>query len=190
MTATPPASWISSTACSAVGQAPGHERLRARHQVLLEEGAEVAGRAGRPGDVGAADRERVAGLPHRVLEVEVEPLAAELLDDLPGPGHPLVLGPLAGGGDRPEVDPVAADVEVFGELVDAGHLDRRHQLDRVLLGRPSRLGDPGDRVVVGQGQRRHARLGGPRHHLGGRQLAVGDRRVRSGARSTFVGDPR
>ena len=46
-----------------------HEGLGAGHQVLLEEGAEVAGRAGRPGDVGAADRERVAGLADRVLEV-------------------------------------------------------------------------------------------------------------------------
>ena len=55
------------------------------HQVLLEEGAEVAGRAGGPGDVGAADRERVARLPHRVLEVEVEPLGAQLLDDLSRP---------------------------------------------------------------------------------------------------------
>ena len=110
--------------------AAGHEGLRARHQVLLEEGPEVAARAGRPGDVGAADRERVAGLADRVLEVQVEALAAQLLDDLPGPGDALVLGALAGAGDRAEVDPVAADVEVFGVLVHAGHLDRRHQLDR------------------------------------------------------------
>ena len=190
MTAAPPAAWISSIACSAVGQRAGDERLRAGHQVLLEEGAEVAGRAGgramwgRPIE-SASPASRTASSRWRS-----KPSRAELLDDLAGPGHPLVLGPLAGGGDRTEVDPVAADVEVFGELVDAGHLDRRHQLDRVLLGRPSRLGDPGDRVVVGQGQRRHARLGGLRDHLG-RQRA-GRRRPSSaiGARSTFALDPR
>src|SRR5690242_21434440 len=49
---------------------------------------------------------------------------AELLDDLPGAGYALVLGPLTGGGDPAEVDPVAAYVQVFGVLVDAGHLDR------------------------------------------------------------------
>ena len=96
MTATPPAAWISSTACSAVGQRRGTKAFAPGHQVLLEEGAEVAARAGRPGDVGAADRERVAGLAHGVLEVQVEALAAQLLDDLPGPGDALVLGALAG----------------------------------------------------------------------------------------------
>ena len=129
MTATPPASWISSIACAAVGQRRGTKALAPGHQVLLEEGPEVAARAGRPGDVGPADRERVAGLAHGVLEVQVEALLAQLLDDLAGPGHPLVLGALAGAGDPPEVDPVAADVEVFGVLVHAGHLDRRDQLD-------------------------------------------------------------
>ena len=39
-----------------------HEGLGAGDQVLLEEGAEVAGRPGCLGDVGTADRERVAGL--------------------------------------------------------------------------------------------------------------------------------
>ena len=78
-----------------------HERLGAGHQVLLEEGAEVAARAGRPGDVGPADREGVARLAHRVLEVQVEALAPQVLDDLPGPGDALALGPLAGRRDLP-----------------------------------------------------------------------------------------
>ena len=177
MTATPPAPRISSIACSAVGQRRGTKAFAPGHQVLLEEGAEVAAGAGRPGDVGAADRERVAGLADRVLEVQVEALAAQLLDDLAGAGDALVLGALAGAGDLAEVDPVAADVEVFGVLVHAGHLDRRHQLDAEPLGGARRLGDAGDRVVVGQGEGRDARLGRPLDDLRRRQLAVGDGRV-------------
>ncbi len=114
--------------------AAGDEGLGSRHQVLLEERPEVAAGAGRPGDVGAADRERVAGLADGVLEVQVEALAAQLLDDLAGAGDALVLGALAGAGDLAEVDPVAADVEVFGVLVHAGHLDRGDQLDPESLG--------------------------------------------------------
>ena len=72
-----------------------------------------------------------------------------------------------------EVDPVAADVEVFGELVDAGHLDRRDELDPEAPAAAARFRDPGDRVVVGQGQRRHPGLGGLLDDLGRRQLAVG-----------------
>ena len=82
MTATPPASWISAIACSAVGQRARDEGLGAGDEVLLEEGAEVAGRAGGPGDVGAADRERVAGLLDRVLELHFEAPAPQPLDDL------------------------------------------------------------------------------------------------------------
>src|SRR4051794_36890590 len=87
--------------------AAGDEGLRAGPQVLLEEGPEVAARAGRPGDVGAADRERVARLADRVLEVQVEALAAKLLDDLAGTGDALVLGALAGAGDLADADPIA-----------------------------------------------------------------------------------
>ena len=97
MTATPPASWISSIACSALGQRRGTKALAPGHQVLLEEGAEVAARAGRAGDVGAADRVGGAGLADRVLEGQVEALAAQVLDDLAGP----VDAAPAGRGRRP-----------------------------------------------------------------------------------------
>ena len=87
--------------------APRHEGLGAGHQVLLEESAHSLAGAGGPSDVGAADRERVAGLGDRVLEREVEAEGAQPLDDLPGAADPLLLGALAGRSDRVEVDPVA-----------------------------------------------------------------------------------
>ena len=154
-----------------------HEGLGAGHQVLLEEGAEVAGRPRRLGDVRAADRVGGAGLADRVLERQVEALPAQVLDDLPGPGAPLLLGPLAGRRHLLQVDPVAADVQVFGVLVNARHLDRRHQLDPQPLRRRRGLRDPGDRVVVGQRQRRNPRLRSFLDHLGGRQLPVRNRRM-------------
>ena len=129
MTATPPDSWIDLDRLLCGGPAAGNEGLGAWHQVLLEEGAEVAGRAGGAGDVGAADREGVARLAHGVLEVQVEALAAQLLDDLAGPCDALMLRPLAGRSDLPQVDPVTAYMQVFGVLVHARHLDCRHQLD-------------------------------------------------------------
>ena len=93
MTATPPALVDQLDRLLGGRPAPRHEGLGARHQVLLEEGAQVAGRARGAGDVGAADRERVAGLADRVLEVQVEALPAQLLDDLRRPGSPARAGP-------------------------------------------------------------------------------------------------
>ena len=86
-----------------------------------------------------------------------------------------------------EVDPVAADVEVFRVLVHAGHLDRGHQLDPEPLGRLGRLGDAGDRVVVGEGEGRDPGLGGALDDLGRRAAGRRRRSSGSGARSTFAG---
>ncbi len=61
--------------------------------------------------------------------MQVEPLPAQLLDDLTGPRDPLMLSPLAGRRDRPQIHPVPAHMQVFRVLVHAGHLDSRHQLD-------------------------------------------------------------
>ena len=62
--------------------------------------------------------------------------------------------------------------------MDARHLRRGDILDAELA-RPPRAasGDPGDRVVVGQRQRRHPGLRGRVDDLGRRQLAVGDGRM-------------
>ena len=73
-----------------------------------------------------------------------------------------------------EVDPVAADVQVLGVLVDARHLDRRHVLDAELGRGPARLVDAGDAVVVGERHHRHPGLGGRAGDIAGLELAVGD----------------
>ena len=160
------------------GPAARDEGLGAGHQVLLEEGAEVAGRAGGAGDVGAADRER-RRRPRgsRPRACRSKPSRRSFSTISPARLTPLLLRPLAGGRDLLEVDPVAADVQVFGVLVHAGHLDRRHQLDPEPLAASAASADPRDRVVVGQRQRRHPRLRSFGDDLGRRQLPVGDRRM-------------
>ena len=62
-----------------------HERLRARHQILLEEGAEVGPGARRTGDMGTPDRVRGPGLGDRGLEGDLDAVAVQPLDDLPSP---------------------------------------------------------------------------------------------------------
>src|SRR5690348_9255644 len=90
----------------------GDEGFGAGHEVLLEEGTEVAGGTRGAGDVGAADRVGRAGLADRVLERQVEALAPQVLDDFTGPVAPLLLCPVAGWSHLLQVDPVAADVQV------------------------------------------------------------------------------
>ena len=78
------------------------------------------------------------------------------------------LGPLARGGDRVGVDPVAEHVQIVRVPVDAGELDRRHALDARLGSGRDRVGDPGHGVVVGQRHHLHTSLG----------CGLGDRRRR------------
>ena len=78
---------------------PGTERLRAGHQVLLEE-AEVAWSRRPPGDVGAAR----ARLPPPDASFFVTPRRGASRRSL-RPASPARAGPLAGGGDRAEVEP-------------------------------------------------------------------------------------
>src|SRR4051794_28298535 len=105
------------------GPTARYESLGAWHQVLLEERAEVAGCTRCLGDMGAADRERVAGLLDRVLQLHFEAPVAQPLDDLLRPVDPFFLRPLASWSNRPQIDPVAADMEIFGVLVHARHLN-------------------------------------------------------------------
>src|SRR4029079_14589789 len=84
----------------------------------------------------------------------------------------------AGRLDLGEVDPVAADVEVLRVPVDAGHLDRGDVLQTELGRGPVRLLHPGNAVVVGQRHHGYSRLGGGADDVGGRELAVGDGRMR------------
>ena len=88
-----------------------------------------------------------------------------------------VVSTLAGRRDPPKVNPVTADVEVFGVLMDAGHLDRRHQLDPEPLRRFLRRGHAGDGIVVGKRQRRNPGLRSFLDHFRGGQLPVRDGRM-------------
>ena len=186
MTATPPASRISSIACSALGQRRGTKALAPGTRYSSKKGprSPVAPAAlamcGRPIE-SAAPASRIAS-----SRVRSKPSRAQVLDDLPGPLAAPLLRPLAGRRDLLQVDPVAADVEVFRVLVHARHLDRRHQLDPQPPRRLFGLGHPRDRVVVGQRQRRHARLRGFPDDPSRRQLPVGDASNDFEARSTPV----
>ena len=84
-----------------------------------------------------------------------------------------LLGALAGRFHLLDVDPVAADVEVLGEFMDRGHLDRGNDIDPESLTGGDRLGHPGDTVVVGERQHLDAGLGGLLDHAGRFELAVG-----------------
>ena len=110
----------------------------------------------------------------RALEADVDAVLVELGDDRLGAVDALLLGVVAGGLDLLEVDPVAADVEVLGVLVDAGHLGRGDVLDPELGGDAIRLAHPGDAVVVGQRHHGDPGLGGGADHVGGLELTVGD----------------
>jgi hypothetical protein len=69
-------------------------------------------------------------------------------------------------------------MEVFGVLVDAGHLDRRHQLDTEPLRCLVRLGYTRNRIVIRKRQRRNSGFPSLRDDFAGRKLPVGDRRMR------------
>ena len=158
--------------------AAGDEGLGARHQVLLEEGAEVAGRPGRAGDVGAADRERVAGLADRVLERQVEALARAASRRSRRPASTRSCCARSQAGAIFQVDPVAADMQVFGVLVHAGHLDRRHQLDPEPLWPP--LPPRATPAIASWSVSASVvtpAFAASADDLGGRQLPVGDRRM-------------
>ena len=83
------------------------------------------------------------------LECHFDAVLVEPRDDLLRAIHPLLLRAIARGLDRLDVHPVAADVEVLGVLVDAGHLDGRDVPDSKLLGGRICLGHAGNAVVVG-----------------------------------------
>jgi hypothetical protein len=69
-------------------------------------------------------------------------------------------------------------VQVVDGGVYARHLNRRHQRDPVRARGLVGLGDAVDRVVVGEGQRRHPGFRCRGDHPAGRQLAVGEGRMR------------
>ncbi len=100
-------------------------------------------------------------------DLELEAASAQ------GVGHP----PPAGGpigtelGQRLEqargavVEPIAEEVEVLAVAVEGRELDGRNHAEAMSRARLERLVDAVHRVMVGQRQQLHARLGGGRDHV-------------------------
>ena len=108
--------------------AAGDECLRARDQVLLEEGAEVSARPAARAMWGRPIESASPASRDRVLEVRSKPSRRSLSTISPA----RVTAPAGRARRRPRSRrgrSSSRDVEVFGVLVDAGHLHRRHQLD-------------------------------------------------------------
>jgi hypothetical protein len=76
------------------------------------------------------------------------------------------------------VEVVAEDVEVLVVAVQGGELGGGDEADALGLRGFERLVDPGDRVVVGEREQLDAGVRGGADDLGGRERAVGVRRVR------------
>ena len=62
------------------------------------------------------------------------------------------------------VDEVAEDVQVLALVVERGELDRRHHAEAASRARLQRLVDAVHRVMVGERQQLHARVGRGRDH--------------------------
>ena len=150
------------------------ERLRARHQVLLEERAEVGAGAGGLGDVRAADRVGGAGLGDRLLEVDVHPVLVELGDDLLGADRPAPAGrgrtPARSSPGRPSTRRCGGPPSTCGRTTSPSPGRSRC--------RPRRDSPPPPRRPRRGGERhhRHPRLGGGTRR---RRRARADRRRRS-----------
>jgi hypothetical protein len=143
----------------AEGGRPGHEisleKLRGVHDPLALE-AHPVGRMVEGGLSEVRTADRVA-----LRQVEREPAGAERF------GHPHRAGRAIGAeggqgvlqGARPVVDEVAEDVEVVAVAVQGGKLHRRHDAEAASQARLQRLVDAVHRVMVGQRQQLHARVG-------------------------------
>ena len=66
------------------------------------------------------------------------------------------------------VEPVAEEVEVLSVVVERGELDGSDHAEAVSRARLERLVNAVHRVMVGERQHLHPRLGGGRHHVGRR----------------------
>ena len=112
-------------------------------------------------EMGTADRGPLG-------EVELEAARAQ------GVGHPApARGPIGTElGQRLEqargavVEHVAEEVEVLPAAVQSGELDGADHAEAMSRARLERLVDAVHRVMVGERQQLHARLGGRRHHVG------------------------
>ena len=175
-TAAPPASWMISIASGASASAARRRpSLRARATPRRRRSSPLASRR-RPWRCGPADRRGVPRLGDRILETHRDALGIEALDDLLGAGHPLGRWARSQAGAIPWSCPPSTRACACHRGVRA-HTRSRSRAP-VRLQPPSRLRglrNTIDRVVVGEGERRHSRLRRRGDHLRGRQLAVGVR---------------
>ena len=113
--------------------------------------------------MGTADRGAVG-------ELELEPAVAQGIGHAPGPGGPIgtELGQRLEQSRGAVVEPVAEEVEVLPVVVERRELDRRDHAEAASRARLQRLVDAVHRVMVGQRQELHPRVGGGRDHLGRR----------------------
>ena len=151
--------------------AAGTKALAPGTRYSSKKGPKCRGASG-PGDVWAPDRERVAGLANGVLEMEVEALAAEFLDDLPGS----VTRSCWARSQAPAIFRGRSSSRRYGGLprTRARRTSRSPAPARAdPLGGGGCLGDSGDRVVVGQGEGRDPCLGRALDDFRRQQLPVG-----------------
>jgi hypothetical protein len=136
----------------------GLQELRGVHDLLALE-AHPVGRMVESSlsEVWTADR-------RALRQVELQTTVAQRLGHSNGAGRPVG----AEGGQRPEqrnrtvVDEVAEDVEVLEVPVDRRELHRRHEAEAKSSARLQRLVDAVHRVMVGERQQLHPRVGGGR----------------------------
>ena len=139
----------------------GLQQLRSVHDLLALEAHPVNGMIeGSLREMGTTERSALG-------DVELEAAGAQ------GGGHALPAGGPIGTelGQRLEqargavVEQVAEEVEVLPIVVEGGELDGGNHAEAVSRARLERLVDAVHRVMVGQRQQPHSRLGGRRHHV-------------------------
>jgi hypothetical protein len=146
------------------------ERRRARYQVGLQKLRGVhdslaleAHPVGRMVEGSLSQVRAPDGLALR--QVELQAAVAQRLGHADGARR--AVGSVGGKGaeerDRPVVDEVAEDVQVLDVAVDRRELDRRHDAEATSRARLQRLVDAVHRVMVGERQQLHARVGRRRH---------------------------
>jgi hypothetical protein len=136
----------------------GLQELRGVHDLLALKAHPVRGMVeGSLSEVRTADR-------RALRQVELQTTVAQRLGHSNGAGRPVGAerGQRAEQGDRPVVHEVAEDVKVLEVPVDGRELDRRHEAEAKSSARLHRLVDAVHRVMVGERQQLHARVGGRR----------------------------
>ena len=146
------------------GDQIGPEQLRGVHDLLAREAHPVGGMIeGGLGEMRTAERGPLGDL-------ELEPARAQGVGHAPAAGGPIgtELGQRLEQARGAVVEQVAEEVEVLPVAVERRELDRGDHAEAVSRARLERLVDAVHRVMVGERQQLHPRLGGGRNHSGRR----------------------